>query len=85
MPLSSASKRTRVLLTCFLTVPWAVISIIWLGLLPHDWQFERWPATVRGISIMACVAFFVADAIFALWYFLALVADAYGGKSDGSA
>lgn len=73
------------LLTCFVTVPWTLIAVVWLGLLPHDWQFDRWPAPLQGISVVACVTYFIADTLFAAWYFLALVVDAYGGKSDGSA
>jgi hypothetical protein len=83
MPLASAPKRTRALLACLLTVPWALISIVWLGLLPRGWRFEQWPPVLQGTSIMGCVLFWIADALFAAWYFLTLVADAYRGKSDG--
>lgn len=85
MPLSSLSKRTRLLATCFLTIPWAVITIVWFGLLPQGWRFERWSAPLQAISVVACVLFWVADALFAAWYFLALIVDAYGSKSNGSA
>jgi hypothetical protein len=61
------------------------MSVVWFGLLPHGWKFERWPAPVREISVVACFLYFIADALFAVWYFLALVAEAYGDKSDGSA
>src|SRR6266576_6613425 len=85
MPLSSASKRTGVLLACFLSVPWALISVVWFGLLPPALAFECWPPLLQSISVVACVLYFIADTLFAAWYFLALVVDAYGGKPDGSA
>ena len=85
MPLSSASKRTQVLVTCCLTIPWTVICIVSWDLLPDAWRFQRWPALLRDSSEMACVVFWIADSLFAAWYFVALVADAYGDKSDGSA
>jgi hypothetical protein len=84
LPLASASKRTQVILTGFIVISWSLIGIVWLGLLPRNWRFDHWPTSLQAISIMVCVLYFIADALFAAWYFLALVVDAYGGKSDRS-
>ncbi len=81
-PLSSASKRSQVLVTCFLTIPWVLIGIVAFGLLPEGWRFDRWPALLRGLSVFACVLYYIADLVFAAWYLLVLVTEAFGNKSD---
>jgi len=51
---------------------------------PHSLRFAQWPGLLRGLSISGCFLFGIADTLFTLWYFLALVVDAYGHKSDSS-
>jgi hypothetical protein len=81
LPLSSASKRTQIIAGCFLSVPWLLIGIVELDLLPRAWQFNHWPELLRGVSVLASVLFGFANILFAFWYFLALAVDAYGKKS----
>jgi len=83
-PNLSCTKCKQAYFVCFLTLPWLVFAIVAFDLLPNNWRFEQWPEPLRKLSIFGFAVFAIADALFAICYWAAMVKEAYGDKREPS-
>lgn len=66
--LSSLSVWQQYALVVAWVLPWVAFGTLATDILPETWQFQTWPAAVRGFFIALFCIFVIADVIFSVWF-----------------